>query len=121
MVESQTDAEFIYKIASAAVVTDADARGVFPRMPVDDDDGFLHFSTAAQLRETLSLYFRGQDDLVLLAVRSSDLGADLVWEASRGGQLFPHVYAEVSPAAVAWRAPIAVAGDGTCDLPGAVR
>lgn len=113
--------ELIYKVATAEAVAAAEARGAFPRMPVDDADGFVHFSTAAQLPETLRRHFAGQTGLVLLAVRCDALGEGLVWEPSRGGQLFPHVYGEIAPAAEAWRAPIAVAADGTCRLPAAVR
>ena len=90
-------------------------------MPIDVEDGFVHLSTAAQLPETLRLHFAGQAGLVLLAVRSDALGKGLVWELSRGGQMFPHVYGEIAPAAEAWRAPIAVTADGTCSLPAAVR
>lgn len=117
MVTPITNPEFIYKVASAAAVADAHARGAFPTMPVDAADGFVHFSTATQLPDTLRLYFAGQENLVLLAVRSYDLGKDLVWEPSRGGQLFPHAYGDVSPAAVAWTAVISVAPDGSCPLP----
>jgi uncharacterized protein (DUF952 family) len=102
-------------------VAAAQARGEFPRMPIDVEDGFVHFSTAAQLPETLRLHFAGQASLVLLAVRSDALGKGLVWEPSRGGQMFPHVYGEIAPAVEAWRAPIAVAADGTCSLPATVR
>lgn len=116
-----THPELLYKVASAEAVAAADERGTFPRMPVDDADGFVHFSTAAQLPETLRRHFAGQAGLVLLAVRAEALGEGLVWEPSRGGQLFPHVYGEVAPVAEAWRAPIAVAADGTCHLPAAVR
>lgn len=115
------DPDFIYKIASAEVAAEAQRSGTFTGMPIDGQDGFIHFSTAAQLPDTLSLHFRWQADLVLLAVRSSDMGARLRWEPSRGGQLFPHVYGAFPMSAVAWTAPIEVAPDGTCRLPEAAR
>ena len=91
-------------------------------MPIDAADGYMHFSTAAQLAETLRLHFAGQSDLVLLAIRSADLGANLVWEPSRGGALFPHLYGGPLPtSAIAWQAPLSVAADGSCTLPEAVR
>jgi uncharacterized protein (DUF952 family) len=113
--------ELIYKIATTGAVAAAGTAGAFPTMPIDAADGFVHFSTAGQLPETLRLYFAGRDDLVLLAVRTSDLGADLVWEPSRGGQLFPHVYGAVPPASVAWTAVISVDAAGNCPLPEWVR
>lgn len=113
--------EFIYKIASAEIATAAQRSRIFTGMPIDEKDGYIHFSTAAQLSETLSLHFRGQGDLVLLAVRVLDVGAMLRWEPSRGGQLFPHVHGAFPASAVAWSAPIEVTADGTCVLPEAVR
>ena len=121
MVAPMANPEFVYKIATADVVAAARAGGGFPVMPIDTADGFIHLSTATQLAETLRLYFAGEENLVLLAVRSHDLGAALVWEPSRGGQLFPHVYGDISPAAVAWTAVISVAPDGSCPLPADVK
>lgn len=121
MVTPTPNPEFIYKIASAETAGAAAQSGSFTGMPIDAQDGYIHFSTAAQLPETLSLHFRGQADLVLLAVRSFDVGSALRWEPSRGGQLFPHVYGALPMASVAWSAPIEVAADGSCALPEAVR
>lgn len=112
--------EFIYKIATEAAYEPAREAAVFAGMPIDARDGFIHFSTAEQLAETLRLHFAGKGDLVLLAVRTDDLGAALKWEPSRGGALFPHLYAPLPLSAVAWEAQIAVAADGSCDLPEAV-
>ena len=114
--------EFVYKIATEATYAPARTASHFHGMPIDAKDGYIHFSSADQLSETLRLHFAGQDGLVLLAVRSADLGDDLVWEASRGGALFPHLYGGPLPiAAVAWEAPLSVAADGTCVLPEEVR
>ena len=114
--------EFVYKIATEAAFAPARVASTFAGMPIDAKDGYMHFSTAGQLAETLRLHFAGQDGLVLLAVRSADLGAGLVWEPSRGGALFPHLYGGPLPAtAIAWEAPLSVAADGACILPEAVR
>ncbi|MBU1307271.1 MAG: DUF952 domain-containing protein [Alphaproteobacteria bacterium] len=114
--------DLVYKIATTSAFVPARGTPSFAGMPIDAQDGYIHFSTADQLAETLRLHFAGQADLVLLAVRSADLGAGLVWEASRGGALFPHYYGGPLPtAAIAWEAPISVADNGSCDLPEAVR
>jgi len=114
--------EFIYKITTAAAYAPARLSGSFIGMPIDAQDGYMHFSTAAQLPETLRLHFAGQADLLLLAVRSADLGDSLVWEPSRGGELFPHLYGgPLALAHVVWEAPISVGADGSCALPGEVR
>lgn len=114
--------EFIYKIATASAYAPARLSGSFAGMPIDAADGYMHFSTAAQLAETLRLHFKGQSDLVLVAVRTADLGTGLVWEPSRGGELFPHLYGgPLNLAAVAWDRPISVDTSGECVLPEDVR
>lgn len=114
--------QFIYKIATRASYAPAREIGAYAGMPVDAADGYMHFSTAAQLAETLRLHFAGQADLVLLAVEAAKLGDDLVWEPSRGGTLFPHLYGgPLDTHAVAWEAPLSVAAEGSCQLPEAVR
>lgn len=82
----------IYKILSRAEWLAAEAAGVFQGSAVDLADGYIHFSTAAQAQETARRHFAGRDDLVVLTVETEDLGADLKWERSRGGDLFPHLY-----------------------------
>lgn len=111
----------IYKIATREVVEKARAEGAMAGMPVDLADGYVHFSTAEQLRETLAKHFRGQDGLVLLGVAAEALGDRLVWEPSRGGALFPHLYAPMPMSAVVFTAEIAVADDGACILPEEVK
>jgi uncharacterized protein (DUF952 family) len=77
---------------------------VFAGSPVDIRDGFIHFSTAAQVRETASRHFRGVADLLLVAV--DDDVVDLRWEPSRHGDLFPHLYGPLALTAVRWVRPL---------------
>ena len=116
-----TKPELIYKIVTAAAFEPARQQTYFAGMPIDLQDGFVHFSDAGQLAETLRLWFAGQSGLVLLAVRSADLGDGLIWESSRGGMLFPHLYGSFPTSSIAWEAPLSVAADGSCDLPEDVR
>ena len=90
----------IYKICPRALWQDAERQGRFTGAPVDVADGFIHFSTAAQVAETAARHFEGQDDLLLVAVESERLGDALRYEASRGGDLFPHLYGDLPLAAV---------------------
>jgi len=83
----------IYKIATRAKWSEAEATGTFLGAPIDLADGYIHFSTAAQVDETLAKHFAGQRDLLLIEVDADQLGDALRWEPSRGGQLFPHLYA----------------------------
>lgn len=118
---SRPNPHLIYKVAAHPVAEAAEALGRFPKMPIDEADGYIHFSTADQLRETLRLHFAGQGDLTLLAVAPNSLGAGLRWEPSRGGQLFPHHYGAPDWSVVAHSAPITVAADGSVTLPDWVR
>lgn len=82
----------IYKIMTQTHWSEFRKHGRFTGAPVDLADGFIHFSTAAQLRETAAKHFAGQDGLMLIWGESTDLGPDLRWEPSRGGADFPHLY-----------------------------
>lgn len=93
----------IYKIVPRALWQQAEAVGRFEGAPVDLADGYIHFSTAGQAAETAARHFAGQDDLLLVAVRTEYLPAEaLRFEPSRGGDLFPHLYAPLELSAVAW-------------------
>jgi uncharacterized protein (DUF952 family) len=96
----------IYKICERAAWQDAEKLGLYRGSAVDHRDGFIHFSSAAQLHETAARHFAGQRDLMLIAVDGGALGAALKWEASRGGALFPHLYGTLLLAAVRWTRPL---------------
>jgi uncharacterized protein (DUF952 family) len=107
----------IYKISPRDAWAAAEAAGRFTGAPVDMADGFIHFSAAGQLRETAAKHFAGQADLVLVAVDAEALGPALKWEPSRGGALFPHLYAELPVSAVRWVRPLPLGADGAHVFP----
>jgi uncharacterized protein (DUF952 family) len=96
----------IYKICERASWRVAEHDGLYRGSDVDRRDGFMHFSTAAQLGETAAKHFAGQTDLRLVAVDGDALGPALKWERSRGGDLFPHLYAALPMSAVRWARPL---------------
>ena len=107
----------IYKLCSASLWREAERAGVFAGSAIDHADGYIHFSTAAQVAETASRYFRGEDDLMLVAVDGGRLGPALRYEASRGGALFPHLYASLTLSAVIWARPLPIGADGLHRFP----
>jgi uncharacterized protein (DUF952 family) len=107
----------IYKIAPAPLWEKAVAAGVFHGAPVDLEDGYIHFSTAEQVRETAARHFAGQEGLVLVAVDADALGPALRWEPSRGGALFPHLYGSLPTTAALWAKPLPVGPDGRHEFP----
>jgi uncharacterized protein (DUF952 family) len=107
----------VYKICPRALWAAAERDRVFRGAPVDHADGYIHFSTADQVRETAAKHFAGADDLVLVAVDAEKLGPALKWEPSRGGALFPHLYGELPLAAAAWVEPLPLGPDGRHQFP----
>jgi uncharacterized protein (DUF952 family) len=102
----------IYKIVPEVAWQEARADGVFPGASIDLADGYIHFSTAPQARQTAALYFAGQTDLLLVAVATETLGDALKFEPSRGGDLFPHLYAALPMSSVLWEKPLPIGVDG---------
>jgi len=102
----------LYKIVPATLWREAERDGRFRGSPVDRSDGFIHFSTAAQVAETAAKHFAGQGDLLLVRVDDALLGPALKWEPSRGGALFPHLYGDLALSTVGKVEPLPLAADG---------
>ena len=110
----------IYKIVPAALWRAAEALAQFDGAPVDIADGYIHFSTAAQVRETAAKHFAGAHDLILVSVEAERLGEALRFEPSRGGDLFPHLYAPLQLADVQRVDALPLRDDGMHDFSGLV-
>ncbi len=107
----------VYKICPEALWHGAEAAGRFDGAGIDVSDGFIHFSTAEQVKETAAKHFAGQHGLLLVAIDAEKLGPALKYEVSRGGALFPHLYAPLELSAVRWVKPMPLAPDGAHILP----
>ena len=82
----------IFKIFRKDEWLDFKALGKTEGAPIDVADGFIHFSKAGQVQETVEKHFKDEKDLILVSCNVGDLEPDLKWEVSRGGDLFPHLY-----------------------------
>lgn len=102
----------IYKILTTGQWAALEHDGYTAGAPVDLADGFVHFSTAAQVRETAARHFAGQDGLMIAAVDAEAVDDALKWEPSRGGDLFPHLYRMLFLADVLWAKPLPLGKDG---------
>jgi uncharacterized protein (DUF952 family) len=110
----------VYKLVDRAAWQAAEAAGSFGGSAVDVRDGFIHFSSAAQVRETAQRHFAGQSDLLLVAVDAPALGPALRWEPSRGGDLFPHLYGPLPLGAVRSVTALALDASGRFVFPAGV-
>ncbi|MEX3006881.1 DUF952 domain-containing protein [Hoeflea sp. TYP-13] len=107
----------IYKIVPQELWHSAQDTGAFKGAPIDLRDGYIHFSTAEQVADTAALHFAGQKDLLLIAVDGSVFGDTLRYEPSRGGDLFPHLYAPLPVDGVLWVKAMPLGKDGKHVLP----
>lgn len=108
---------FAYKILTAEQYAQFKADGVFKGAPVDLADGYIHLSIRDQAAETVAKHFAGQDRLVMVMVDLAPFGEAIRWEESRGGALFPHLYADLPITAVAGKVVLRIGDDGTHSFP----
>ena len=114
--ECQKHAMLIYKIFRPGEWDQLQNQGQSLGAPIDLADGYIHFSTADQVAETLAKHFAGVDGLYLCAVEADDLADALKWEPSRGGALFPHLFRALRLDEVRWSTTLPVL-DGRHLLP----
>lgn len=101
-----------YKILSRADWRATLAEGLYEGSPVDRADGYIHLSALDQLAGTAARHYAGQSDLMLVEVDLTALGDSLIWEPSRGGALFPHIYGPLPVAATRSARALSVTADG---------
>ena len=110
----------IYKLFRTPEWQALEADGATTGAPVDVADGFVHFSTAAQVAETAARHFDGVEGLWLLAVEDASVADNLRWEVSRGGARFPHLHAPLRLDQVVWAKPLPMV-DGVHAFPPDLR
>ncbi|MCQ1834990.1 DUF952 domain-containing protein [Neorhizobium galegae] len=109
--------DIVYKIVPETLWRQAKQKGVFAGAEIDLKDGYIHFSTGPQAKETARLHFAGISGLMLVAVDATLLGEALKYETSRGGDLFPHLYSTLSVSSVLWEMPLLIGVDGLHAFP----
>ncbi|AWI82766.1 hypothetical protein CEW88_03240 [Alloyangia pacifica] len=107
----------IYKILRADEWAALQAQGETAGAPIDVADGYIHFSTAEQVRETAAKHFAGVEGLHLLCYEVEEFGDRITWEPSRGGALFPHLYSALPLAGLLWSRPLPVGEGGAHEFP----
>lgn len=108
---------FAYKLLTLDQWQDWKQSGTFTGAPVDLTDGYIHLSSRAQARETAEKYFADTDPLILVMIDLPALGDTVIWEPSRGGALFPHVYGTIPMSAVSGNSTLRLQTNGRHDWP----
>ena len=111
----------IYKICPETLWRAAERVGHFDGASIDLSDGYIHFSSGEQARETAARHFAGTKHLLLITVDAEALGEELRWEPSRGGELFPHLYGSLPMSAVLHVAPLPLGADGLHVFPADIQ
>ncbi|GLQ34952.1 hypothetical protein GCM10007939_12350 [Amylibacter marinus] len=106
----------IYKILRAPEWEALQSQGQSAGAPIDIVDGYIHFSTAETVAQTVAKYFEGMEGLMILALEDAPLGNALKYEVARGGALFPHLYGPLRMADVLWAKPLPLV-EGTHHFP----
>jgi uncharacterized protein (DUF952 family) len=106
-----------YKLLLGPEMEALEREGRFDGAPVDLADGYVHMSTAAQVDETARRYFADIPDVHIVAIDLDALGEALIWEPSRGGDLFPHLYGPLTIEAVIAYGPVEYDDQGAMRLP----
>ncbi len=112
--------DFIYTLIRRDDWRAAETAGAYHGSADDRRDGYLHFSTAAQLRASAAKHRAGVADLLMVEVPSAALGESLKWEAAKGGSrpgLFPHLYGALPLAIVRRVVPLPLGADGRHQFP----
>ena len=109
--------QMVYKIARQSEWDEAEGSGIFTGSADDKRDGFIHLSSAAQVRATCAIHFAGERDLLLIAVDAARLGPSLKWEPSRKGDVFPHLYGPLRLADIQSVSAIPMEADGRALFP----
>jgi uncharacterized protein (DUF952 family) len=112
---------FVYKIAPRAAWEEACRAGAYRGSADDLRDGFIHLSALHQLEGTLARHFKGKADLMLIGFETEALGPELRWETSRGGDLFPHLYAALPTSLAQLACPLTLDADGLPLVPEDLR
>jgi len=102
----------IYKIFRIREWDELRETGTTKGAPIDLADGYIHFSTGAQVVETCRRHFASEDDLILAVLDTEDFGAYLKWDVSRGGVKFPHLYRSLRLEDVMWHTELPLGSDG---------
>ncbi len=86
--------DYVYKICTKKEWDILKNNKFWKGTKIDIEDGFIHLSNREQVNKTLNKYFSKQKNLVLITLKT-DLLKNLIWEKSKNGEIFPHLYSNL--------------------------
>lgn len=107
----------VFHIVLAAEWREARSRGVYEGSALCRRDGFIHMSTREQVPGTLARFFKGRDDIVLLALDTAVIADRLRWDDVPGAGVFPHYYGALATTRIGEVGPITLGADGIHIIP----
>ena len=106
----------IYKIIDKNEWQKVKDEGPYSGSKKDIEDGYIHFSSEEQVKETLKKHYSNQTDLILLKVDTLKLD-NLIWEQASDGNMFPHLYSSLDLTNVVEELEIILDEEGNHNLP----
>ena len=82
---------FVYRVLYPEEWIDFKKKKVFYGNDLDQKSGYIHLSNKDQLKKTINIYFK-KKKIVILKIETKMLKQKLLWEISRSGDKFPHLY-----------------------------
>lgn len=106
----------IYHICLKSLWQEGKARGAYEADSLEAE-GFMHASTNNQVVDVANAAFRGQSDLVFLAIDLTKLKSELRYETNSNGETYPHLYGPLNLDAVVKELDYAPRADGVFEFP----
>lgn len=83
-----------------------------------NNEGYIHMSERHQVTEVANYLYKGQKDLMVLAVDTEKLTSEVRYENLGTDEPFPHIYGVINVDAVIAVAEFSPNADGLFELPG---
>ena len=83
---------YVYRVLNLDEWCEFKKKKYFLGNSTDKKSGFIHLSTSDQLKKTIEIHFKDIKNLVVLKINLKKLKRKIVWEESRDGKNFPHLY-----------------------------
>lgn len=91
---------YVYKIFTLSEWSALESKVTITGNERDISDGYIHLSTASQLKRIVKKYYQTDQNCVLLKIQYSAIVSKLKWEPNSQGEIFPHYYGEINKSAV---------------------